>query len=98
MHGVVCAVAVGISDRGATVLDPADGECVRAGCFAFFFSEAEAPEGEIVWADWKGTTTKEEVRRCTNSDRRDIDIWIKLVRTSGEAGSDRSETNPRLNT
>jgi exosome complex component RRP46 len=61
MRGVVCATAVGITAAGEPVLDPADGECVRAGCFAFFFSEVEAPEGEVVWADWKGATSKNEV-------------------------------------
>ncbi|ELU43768.1 3' exoribonuclease family domain-containing protein [Rhizoctonia solani AG-1 IA] len=61
MKGVVCAVAVGISKTGDVVLDPADdGECIRAGCFALFFSGAEAPEGDIVWADWRGATSKEE--------------------------------------
>ncbi|CAE6434394.1 unnamed protein product [Rhizoctonia solani] len=61
MRGVVCAVAVGIAKTGDAVLDPADnGECVRAGCFAFFFSGTEAPEGDVVWADWKGATSKEE--------------------------------------
>lgn len=63
MRGVVCAVAIGITQSGDLVLDPADGECVRAGCFAFFFSETEAPEGEVVWADWQGATSKEEVCR-----------------------------------
>ncbi|KAG8746133.1 exosome non-catalytic core subunit rrp46 [Ceratobasidium sp. 414] len=61
MRGVVCAIAVGITEAGDPVLDPADGECVRAGCFAFFFSEVDAPEGEVVWADWKGATSKDEV-------------------------------------
>ncbi|KAG8704409.1 exosome non-catalytic core subunit rrp46 [Ceratobasidium sp. 394] len=66
MRGVVCAVAVGVTEAGDPVLDPADGECVRAGCFAFFFSEVDAPEGEVVWADWKGATSKDEYERATS--------------------------------
>ncbi|QRV86791.1 3' exoribonuclease family domain-containing protein [Ceratobasidium sp. AG-Ba] len=65
MRGVLCAVAVGISETGELLLDPADGECPRAGCFSFYFSEVDAPDGEIVWADWKGATSKAEYERAT---------------------------------
>ncbi|KAG8694226.1 exosome non-catalytic core subunit rrp46 [Ceratobasidium sp. 395] len=69
MRGVVCAVAVGINEAGEPVLDPADGECIRAGCFAFYFSGVDAPVGEIVWADWKGATSKDEYERAVDMAR-----------------------------
>ncbi|KAJ1310529.1 hypothetical protein OPQ81_007259 [Rhizoctonia solani] len=83
MRGVVCAVAVGISKAGDVVLDPADDrECARAGCFAFFFSEAEAPEGEVVWADWKGATTKEEYASAVKLARAGARQVLSLVQSS----------------
>ncbi|KAL5636220.1 hypothetical protein ACGC1H_004888 [Rhizoctonia solani] len=84
MRGVVCAVAVGISKNGGdVVLDPADErECVRAGCFAFFFSGTEAPEGEVVWADWKGATTKEEYASAVKLARAGAKQILHLIQIS----------------
>ncbi|KAH7340142.1 ribosomal protein S5 domain 2-type protein [Rhizoctonia solani] len=83
MRGVVCAVAVGISKTGDVVLDPADdGEYVRAGCFAFFFSGAEAPEGDIVWADWNGATTKEEYESAVDLARAGAKQVLSSVQAS----------------
>ncbi|CAE6434667.1 unnamed protein product [Rhizoctonia solani] len=84
MRGVVCAVAVGISKAGGdAVLDPADnGEYARAGCFAFFFSEARAPEGEVVWADWKGATTKDEYANAVQLARTGAKQVLSSIQTS----------------
>ncbi|KAG9122465.1 hypothetical protein FRC07_001134 [Ceratobasidium sp. 392] len=91
MRGVVCAIAVGITESGEPVLDPADGECVRAGCFAFFFSEVDAPEGEVVWADWKGATSKDEYEQATNLARTGAkqvlaQIRVEMPTTGGKRG------------
>ncbi|CAE7197205.1 unnamed protein product [Rhizoctonia solani] len=93
MKGVVCAVAVGVSKNGGDiVLDPVDDrECIRAGCFAFFFAGAEAPEGEVVWADWKGATTKEEYASVVDLARTGAKQVLSSVQASLRRGKNDSQ-------